>query len=136
MREYLLVLHGKPKPMKAHRDGAGGKKYDPLAYEKKLAVAQLMKQCQDIGKVLDGPLEIELYFDFCPPNSASKVKSDQMVLGDIKHTVKPDVDNLQKALLDILKRCIIKDDQLVYKITAQKRYSYEPKTVIIIRSEN
>ena len=136
MSEYLLVLHGKPKAMKAHRDGARGRKYDPLAYEKKLAVAQLMKQCQDIGKVLDGPLEIELYFDFCPPNSTSRVKADAMVSGAIKHTVKPDVDNLEKVLLDILKRCIIKDDQLVYKITAQKRYSYEPKTVIIIRSED
>ena len=129
---YLLVLHGTPRPMKTHRDGRGGRKYDPLSSYKKLALAQLQQQCATIGKVFDCPIRLDVIFEFAPPRSTTKKKSDKMISGEIKHSVRPDIDNTIKVLLDILKKCIIKDDALVYSLQVKKRYSYDPKTIIIL----
>jgi len=45
---------------------------------------------------------------------------------------KPDLDNMVKAAIDGVKGIIIKDDTVVVKLSAEKRFGSEPKTVITV----
>ena len=45
---------------------------------------------------------------------------------------KPDLDNMVKAAIDGVKGIIIKDDTVVVKLSAEKRFGLEPKTVITV----
>ena len=57
------------------------------------------------------------------PKSASKKKRILMESGQIKHTVKPDVDNLVKSVLDACNGVAYSDDNLVTTINAIKIYA-------------
>ena len=48
---------------------------------------------------------------------------------------KPDLDNMVKAAIDGVKGIIIKDDTVVVKLSAEKRFGPEPKTVITVSDE-
>ena len=45
---------------------------------------------------------------------------------------KPDLDNMVKAAIDWVKGIIIKDDTVVVKLSAEKKFGPEPKTVITV----
>jgi len=45
---------------------------------------------------------------------------------------KPDLDNMVKAAIDGVKGIIIKDDTVVVKLTAEKRFGPEPMTMITV----
>jgi hypothetical protein len=53
-----------------------------------------------------------------------------MFRGEKKHHKKPDVDNLQKYVLDCMNEAIIHDDAQIYSILAEKEYSDTPCTII------
>jgi len=46
---------------------------------------------------------------------------------------KPDLDNMVKAAIDGVKGIIIKDDTVVVKLTAEKRFGPEPMTMITVK---
>jgi len=46
---------------------------------------------------------------------------------------KPDLDNMVKAAIDGVKGIIIKDDTVVVKLTAEKRFGLEPMTMITVK---
>ena len=49
---------------------------------------------------------------------------------------KPDLDNMVKAAIDGVKGTVLKDDTVVVRVTAEKRFGPEPMTVItVIKSE-
>jgi len=72
--------------------------------------------------LLTGPLTLYAYF-FMPMPTRMPVSQ----VGK-PHSVKPDLDNLVKLLLDISKDIIIKDDKTVAAIHSYKMYSADPKT--------
>ena len=78
------------------------------------------------AKPLEGPLVVELFFAMPRPKSLPKKV--------IYHTKKPDVDNLQKSVIDALANAAIfkNDSQIVYK-TATKYYSDRPGVKVVIR---
>ena len=45
---------------------------------------------------------------------------------------KPDLDNMVKAAIDGIKGTVLKDDTVVVRVTAEKRFGPEPKTVITV----
>jgi Holliday junction resolvase RusA-like endonuclease len=56
--------------------------------------------------------------------------------GETWHAVRPDLDNLEKLLLDSMNGMLLKDDALVcYKIS-QKRYAVNDKTGIFVSLES
>lgn len=88
---------------------------------------------------------VQRYFDFCNevkkanikihescrivfympmPKSWSKKKKDKMHLEP--HQVRPDGDNLEKALMD----AVFKDDSHIWKVCKEKRWSYEGAIVV------
>jgi len=70
----------------------------------------------------DGPVHVELRFQFAPPQSWSEKKKLAAIAGEIPHTSKPDIDNLVKAWLDPMRLVVFGDDAAVTSITAEKRF--------------
>lgn len=83
---------------------------------------ELVKQCWRFqsGKKLSGALKIEIEAVFEPPKSYSKKKRESMV--GTPHLVKPDADNIAKAILDSLNKLAFDDDSSVFDIHIKKTY--------------
>ena len=76
---------------------------------------------------LDGPLEAQINAYFSIPKSSTKTLKKKMLNNQHKHTNKPDIDNVQKAILDALNGIAYNDDSQIVKITGQKFYSDAPR---------
>ena len=76
----------------------------------------------------EGAIALEAYYYFTPPQRCNPDKLPEW------HLTKPDTSNLTKLYEDILS-CdlgIIKNDSMICKEYCEKRYSLEPKTIIIL----
>ena len=74
-------------------------------------------------KPLEGSVTLLFTATFPIPRSTSKRRREAMLGGKIKHTSKPDLDNLAKQLKDCLTRLQFwHDDKQVYKAIMRKRY--------------
>lgn len=87
------------------------------------------------GKKYDAgvPLEVLVNFYMPIPKRASKIMRSHMQNGYIKHTKKPDVDNLTKALLDALNGIAFADDAQIVRLSAQKMYGEVPRIELLIK---
>jgi len=81
---------------------------------------------------IENPIVLILKFLMEIPHSQSKKKINQMISGEIKHTKKPDLDNLIKFTKDCLNGVVWKDDAQVFSLVAEKKYSDRPHTIISI----
>ena len=126
-----LDLYGNPIPQARARHVSAGKftrTYDPLSKEKELCRWQLKSQYRN--EAITAPVAVFVTFFMPIPKSASGIKKRQMLHGKIRHIKKPDVDNLQKFVLDCMNKLVIEDDSQVVEITARKIYSDKPGTSI------
>lgn len=78
------------------------------------------------------PVAVAVCLYVAPPASASKRKRTAMLNGAIRPTVKPDVDNVAKAILDGLTGVAFQDDKAVVELHLWKWYSATPHTEIYL----
>lgn len=83
-------------------------------------------------KLIERPISVYLWFGMFIPKSTSKKRTQLMLDGKIRHTKKPDLDNLIKFYLDVMNGEIFEDDKQIIKIKAVKEYSLKPETQILI----
>lgn len=90
-------------------------------------------QCRDIyfgtGAIA---VMIEAYYPI--PKSASKTKRQRMLSGEIRPTVKPDADNVMKAVCDALNGIAYYDDAQIVESHFLKLYGEEPKVHVTIET--
>ncbi|MCM1276703.1 MAG: RusA family crossover junction endodeoxyribonuclease [Lachnospiraceae bacterium] len=138
MRAYQFTVPGKPQGKARPRfNGKTRRTYTPqktINYEQLVRNSYLALYAGE--PPLDGALKAEITAFFPIPKSVSKSKRDRMLSGEIKPTVKPDADNIIKAILDALNGAAYKDDAAVIKVTAEKRYSDEPRVEVKIMEGN
>ena len=67
------------------------------------------------------------------PQRTSKAKREEMIMGNLLPTVKPDVDNVSKLILDALNGVAYDDDKQVVGGTAWKWYSDNPHIVVTVQ---
>lgn len=79
------------------------------------------------------PIEVSIEFGMVIPASTTKKKKAQMLQGLIHHTVKPDLDNLTKAVLDALNNLAWHDDSQIVRLNVRKIYGGNPYIHIIIK---
>ena len=72
------------------------------------------------GLPFHGPLRAQLQFYFPPPTSLRK--ADQAAMLGRWRVLKPDADNLAKAVLDALNGVVFVDDAQVVDLAVSKRY--------------
>lgn len=68
-------------------------------------------------------VEIEAYYPI--PKSFSKKKHEQAAKDEIKPMVKPDIDNVAKAILDAMNKTVFIDDKQVVELSVSKFYTEE-----------
>lgn len=81
---------------------------------------------------LTGAVMVDITFYRSIQKSSSKAAKTAKLTGKVKPTVKPDLDNYIKAVLDGLNGLAWVDDSQIVNISATKEYSLEPKTVVLI----
>ena len=90
----------------------------------------------------DEELVVYIAANFKIPKSASKLKVQKMLNGEIRPKKVPDTDNIAKIILDALqpdKRhpdpIAFKDDKQVVKLVVEKYYAPEPFVAVLVSSK-
>lgn len=79
---------------------------------------------------IEGRVAIEIIAYRKIPTNTPKSKVKEMLDDSISPTVKPDVDNIGKVVLDALNKFAFNDDNQVTKISIEKRYSLIEKIMV------
>ena len=79
------------------------------------------------------PISVTIEFGMAIPKSTTKKRKSAMLQGLIQHTVKPDLDNLTKAILDALNDLAWHDDAQIVELHACKVYTESPYIQISIK---
>ena len=132
----ICTIDSKPVAKGRPRLGRYGT-YTPkktVEYER-LIKEEFIKQCK--GKYDSeylGAVSIKMNFYFQPPKNTSKKM--MLEICNTPRLKKPDLDNLEKAILDALNGIAWHDDNQVYKIETEKLYAKEDRIVIEVVYEN
>ena len=123
----VYILEGLPVAWsRAGLNKATGTLYDKQR-DLKIYQRLLLEQQHGQDKPLKGPLAFYVTFYMQIPKSYSAKK--QRALEGKYHCSKPDNDNLQKFIEDLVKNLIIEDDSQIAVTSARKIYSSNPRTV-------
>ena len=110
-----------------------GRTYTPSktgAYEKLIALC--FKQAG--GKKLTGAIEIKIECFYQIAKSYTKATKALMEKGEIQATIKPDLDNVAKAVMDGLNGIAFDDDKQVVSLKVSKRYDCEARIEVEVRT--
>jgi len=136
MKTLAVRVCGEPKAqprVKAFRRGSHAGVYDPgTADGWKLLVRHEASKVWDAVK-FTGPVAVELAF-YMPRPKSHFGKNGLKATAPHAHTGKPDLDNLEKAVLDALTQLgIWDDDSQVAVVTKCKCYSPVPGALIVVK---
>jgi len=109
--------------------------YDPQKPQKHACKFQILDQVHQYKNLpfpSDISIEIHMNFYFSIPKGLENLNS----WGLLDHAKKPDYDNVEKFILDVLSGVVYEDDRQVYKAQAKKEYSENPRTEIFIMPKN
>ena len=138
MPDLTLAIPGKPIAKKRPRFARRGKfvtTYNCQETEEGRFMFSIMAQLPEGWQPIQGPVRLEALF-MMPIPKTSRKKALDMAMGNIRHTKKPDTDNLLKFVKDCANGIIWKDDSQVYSVYATKFYAENPQTSIIVRWED
>lgn len=94
------------------------------------AVAMIARSAMRGRKPFDGPVRIDYVATFVPPESWPRWKRDLALAGHVHHTMKPDRDNIDKALCDALNGIVWLDD--TYAVGGGQRKLYGPEAQLSV----
>jgi Holliday junction resolvase RusA-like endonuclease len=122
-----FILDGEPIPQARHRTvNVKGKNrnYDPLAGHKTVDRLHLAQHAMNNPYIAyKDYYHVNFVFYFKVPNSDSKKVRALKLENALTHSVKPDVDNCIKYLLDCMNGVFFSDDKKVVKIQSEKRWA-------------
>jgi Holliday junction resolvase RusA-like endonuclease len=118
-----IVPTAQARPKVTVRNGfAHGYKSKPQQANERTLEACLLEHKPT--KPLEGPVSLTVFAYMPVPKSASKAKRRAIEAGEIRHTKKPDLDNIVKQLKDCLTRLQFwRDDCQVVSLRAAKIYA-------------
>ena len=124
MKEVEFVVYGRPKGKGRPRFTMDGHAYTPQTtrmYEKEIRQAFREAGGTSFGAV---PVAVDVVAYYPIPKSARKADREAMAAGMVVPMVKPDIDNVLKAILDGIQGNdgAFHDDVQVVSVKATKRY--------------
>lgn len=81
---------------------------------------------------LEGPLKVTIVINKGIPKSMGKKKQALAIAKQLFPTVKPDLDNYIKAVLDACNGIAFHDDNAICELRAYKIYSHNPRVELVI----
>lgn len=138
---FKIYIEPEPyaRPRKSRKLEALGKNnvfYNPRSnYKKKLKKEIEEKLKEYITSPVDGEVYLNVTFGLMPPKKYTESKSKWYLLTKeiIKPTVRPDIDNWVKPVMDVLNKLLYQDDGQIVELITNKIYSTESKPFIYIR---
>ena len=91
-------------------------------YEQDVAREAKLAAITQGWKISDEPIVLVITAWFQIPKSWPKWKKEKAKAGDLYPTVKPDADNIGKAIADALNGIVYADDSQIVGFISQKRY--------------
>lgn len=82
---------------------------------------------------LNSPVEAKIIAYYKIPTNVSMKKRKKMLEKEILPQIKPDTDNIAKAILDPLNKLVYNDDAQVVKLHIEKYYSDNPRVLVEIK---
>lgn len=132
---YHFTIKGNPKPKQSVRFTKTGHKYQPkeLIQEEKNIRSQIIEQLPKNFELLKNGIELSIVFYFPPLKTFNKKIMNDIENGKIiPKTTKPDLDNLEKMILDAMQGVVYLNDSQIYCKASQKYYSLTPQINITI----
>ena len=131
--EVKFTVPGKPTGKGRPRfNRKTGKTYTPkgtAAYERVVQRAYLAT-APDVH--LTGPIRAKISACYGIPMSWPNKKIEAALAGHIFPTVKPDLDNVAKAVLDALNGIAYDDDSSIVQLIICKSYAYPPCVIVTL----
>jgi Holliday junction resolvase RusA-like endonuclease len=81
---------------------------------------------------VSGPVRLTALVELPVPGSWSKRRCASAIVGDIRPTSRPDIDNFLKSAMDAINGIVVADDSLVVEVTVKKKFGVDPKLVLLI----
>ncbi len=128
--EVIGKINGKARP---RLNMYTGKVYTPTNtkdYEN--LIREYFKIKYHRNEILKGRIKVTIVAYFAVPKSISKKDRENMLLGNISPTKKPDIDNIVKIVLDALNKYVFEDDNQITKLDVEKVYAEEEKVYVAI----
>lgn len=123
---------GKGRPRATSRGGFVRMYTDAKTLGFEAAVADEARIAMSNFELFDTPMQLQLSAYYPIPKSWSKKKRQLAIDGEIYPQVKPDLDNVMKAVLDALNGVVYADDSQVINLVATKRYSTDPRVEVYV----
>lgn len=101
-------------------------------YESQVAEAARLAMAKDGQATISGPVSVFIKANFAIPASYTKKKRALCAQGAIRPTVKPDIDNIVKAILDGMNGVVYEDDKQVVACTITKHYTTSEQGFVYI----
>ena len=131
-----FVVTGKPvgkgRPRASTRGGFVRMYTDAktLAYE--AAIASEADAAMGDAEPFETPMQMQVSCYYQIPKSWPKKMKQEAIDEERFPNVKPDLDNVVKAILDALNGVVYRDDAQVVNLVATKRYATEPRVEVYI----
>lgn len=117
---------------RATNRGGHTRVYDPPKVKTYKDSVRTFLEDYPIKKFSDVELDVKVKFYLPVQKSISKKERERRLSHKVRPYKKPDIDNLQKSLLDSLNGIVWDDDAKITHIEAWKFYSEKPRTEIEI----
>jgi Holliday junction resolvase RusA-like endonuclease len=117
-----FFVHAEPKAQPRGRRSMNGGIYNPPTADAWKDAVRIAANQKAPDRPHTGPIRVDLAFYLPRPK---RLKGNESV----PHTVKPDKDNLEKAVLDSMKGAFWKDDCQVYGGSTWKYYAPDEQSV-------
>lgn len=136
--EIIFTIPGKPYGKKRPRFG-GGRAYNPKEnreYERLVAFSFKSAAIKARIPVFPPPfgrkpigIQVTAYYPI--PKSTRKRDAEKMLSGELTPTVKPDLDNVLKAVLDGLNGIAYQDDKQIVELKSTKRFTRGQGAIVV-----
>lgn len=125
---------GKERPRITVRGGFGHA-YTPkktVDYEKGVRSVAMGKVLKTPGWDAEAPMAVRIVAYYPIPASYTKKKRQAVLEGKLHPTVKPDLDNVCKSILDAMNGVVYNDDKQIIVLYGEKHYAKEDPNVAVI----
>lgn len=130
-----FTIPGAPQGKERPRFDAAGVVYTPAKTRKYERLVAWAYQAESHGRRLAGAVTANIAAVYPIPKSWSLRKHQQAERGELIPLVKPDLDNVAKAVLDALNGIAYKDDSAVTSLIIRKHYGLKPCVLVRLSGE-
>ncbi len=129
-----FTVEGTARPQGSKRHVGGGRMIESSKHVGAWRDFVRLKAAQEMSKwpVAEGPVSVDIQFYFDRPKKHYNSKGLRADAPD-KHTTKPDIDKLLRAVLDAMTGIVFKDDSQVQQVVMLKWYGTAAKTIVTVR---